>query len=253
MIVLQISDCHLVAAGDTLLGIDTQATLEAVLEHAVAAHQPDAIIASGDLAHAPLAEVYERFGATVRRYTNAPLLCLPGNHDVLAPMVEAGLPMEALQIGNWNIVPLDSHQDDAPAALVEQADRDVAGRALAAASGDHCLVATHHPLVEVNSPWLDKDRIQNPAELVEWLSECSAVSGISRLRGVVFGHAHQAVEEVCGGVPVLGVPSTCFQFLPQSERFSLDDQAPGYRWLFLDDKEGGSGGGFTSRVERLNS
>ena len=165
----------------------------------------------------------------------------------------AGLPMDALQIGNWNIVPLDSHQDDAPAALVEQADRDVAGRALAAASGDHCLVATHHPLVEVNSPWLDKDRIQNPAELVEWLSECSAVSGISRLRGVVFGHAHQAVEEVCGGVPVLGVPSTCFQFLPQSERFSLDDQAPGYRWLFLDDKEGGSGGGFTSRVERLNS
>ena len=62
--VLHISDCHLVAPGETLLQTNTEATLRAVLEQAAdEAMQSgcDAIIASGDLAHTPTVPVYERF------------------------------------------------------------------------------------------------------------------------------------------------------------------------------------------------
>ncbi len=52
--VLHITDTHLRAtAGATLLGVDTAASLAAVLHRAFSEHAPDAVLASGDLAHDP--------------------------------------------------------------------------------------------------------------------------------------------------------------------------------------------------------
>lgn len=233
--VLQISDCHLVLPTATLLGVDTQASLEAVLSQACAQREPDAVIASGDLAHDPTEDVYQRFLQTVRRFTEAPLLCLPGNHDVLSVMQAAGLPMAPLALGAWDIVALDSHEDDAPCALITAQDRQQTGQYLSAAEGKHALLATHHPPVKINSPWLDKDGIQNAGELVSWLAERSVRRGKRRLRGLVFGHVHQSIENRIDQLPVYGTPSTCFQFAPGSKTFTVDRQCPGYRWLHLAD------------------
>ena len=98
---------------------------------------------------------------------------------------------------------------------------------LAAVGDRHVLIATHHPLVDVGCPWLDKDRLQNAKQLLECLSEHSAV------KSLVFGHAHQTVEAHFGHIQLYGTPSTCFQFEPASVAFSIDDAAPGYRWLTL--------------------
>jgi len=246
--VLHISDCHLVVPGAELIGVDTQGSLEAVLTQAVAEYAPDAVIASGDLAHDPTRDVYTRFVATLARYIDAPLMCVPGNHDVLAAMQAAGVPLAPLELGRWSIVPLDSHEDDAPRAHIRQADRRRVAADLTHARGAHCLVATHHHMVGVNCPWLDRDMIQNGQELIEWLSECSAMGGAGRLRSVVFGHVHQIVDATCGGLPVYGVPSTCFQFLPRSESFAVDTLSPGYRWLELADD-----GGMTAQVRRVDT
>lgn len=246
--VLQISDCHLVVPGGSLIGVDTQASLEAVLAQACAEATPEAIIASGDLAHDPSRDVYLRFVETVRRYSSAPLLCLPGNHDVLEVMQAARLPMQTLELGRWSIVWLDSHEDELPVSLVSEQDRQQTGKALQLALGQHALVATHHPLISVNSPWLDKDRIQSAVELIEYLAECSVIGSDVRLRSVVFGHAHQDVEGHCAKVPVYGAPSTCFQFKPGSEKFAIDTLSPGYRWLYLADD-----GGVTTQIRRVES
>ena len=246
--VLQISDCHLLVPGASLIGVDTQASLEAVLEQACAEATPEAIIASGDIAHDPTRDVYQRFVETVRRYSSAPLLCLPGNHDVLGVMRTAGLPMAGLDIGCWSIVWLDSHEDELPVSLVREQDRAAAGKALELARGQYALLATHHPLISVNCPWLDKDRIQSAEELIEYLAECSVVGGDVRLRGVVFGHAHQEVQGSCASVPVYGAPSTCFQFAPDSEKFAVDTLSPGYRWLYLADD-----GDVTTQIRRVES
>ena len=231
--VLQITDCHLVAPDTTLLGVDTQASLEAVLAQACAQQAPAAVIASGDLAHDARRDVYLRFLHTLRRFTAAPLLCLPGNHDVLDEMQAADLPMAPLALAAWNIVALDSHEDDVPQALVQDADRLQTGQQIDEAQGDHILLATHHPLVAINSPWLDKDRIKNAVELVSWLAERSVQAGKPRLRAVVFGHAHQRIADDVAELPVFGTPSTCFQFAPGSTTFTVDTTSPGYRWLSL--------------------
>ncbi len=232
---LQISDCHLVTAQERLLGVDTQRSLEAVLEQALAEGTPDAILASGDLAHEATETVYRRFLDTVRRFTDAPLLCLPGNHDVLAAMQAAGLPMAPLQLGSWAVVWIDSHEDDKPRAHIDAADRAAFAAELAGLAAEHVLLATHHPFVAVNAPWLDSDRIQGPEELLEWCAErcVESMQGSGRLQAAVFGHAHQEVSDTCAAWPVYGVPSTCFQFQPRSARFAVDTLPPGYRWLEL--------------------
>ncbi|NKC00253.1 MAG: hypothetical protein GKR90_17455 [Pseudomonadales bacterium] len=252
--VLQITDCHLVVEDALLIGVDTQASLEAVLRQATAERKPDAVLASGDLAHDPMPAVYERFLTTVQEHTDAPLVCAPGNHDVLAAM--SGLPQKDLQIGNWAIVNLDSHEDESTPASVSAQDRERVQQAFAETDADHVLLSTHHPFVAVGAPWLDRDRIQNPEELVKWLAECSRSDSdpaesqsAGRIRAIVFGHAHQEVSGHCENVPVYGAPSTCFQFKPRSQTFAIDDEGdgrhPGFRWIELDED-----GAVTTQVGR---
>ena len=222
------------APGQTLLETDTEATLVSVLEAAFAeidVADCDAIIASGDLAHQATEAVYRRFHGLITRFFNGPLLCLPGNHDVLSAMQAASLPMQSIIWSDWQLVALDSHEDDKPQSLITEIDRRALSQAVAGTQSRHILLATHHPLVEVQCPWLDRDRIVGPLELLNWLNQ----EANERLRGAVFGHAHQEVQAMVGPWPVFGVPSTCFQFQPQSARFALDGLAPGYQWLELQD------------------
>ncbi len=244
---LQISDCHLVADG-SLIGVDTEESLKAVLDQALESFEPDALVATGDLAHDPYPQVYERFLNVLQTAYSGPTLCLPGNHDVLDSMVAAGLPLETLELGNWALIPLDSHEDEKTPASVRESDRQDFAQAAQACRAPNLLAFTHHPMVEVNCPWLDRDMIQNGSELVSWLSECSAAdNGEARLRGVAFGHAHQIVEATCGSLPVWGAPSTCFQFLPESQAFAVDTLPPGARRLDLDDD-----GSIMTRVVRAD-
>src|SRR5690606_15849754 len=53
------------------------------------------------------------------------------------------------------------------------------------------------------------------------------------VRCVTWGHVHQESDRERNGVRYLSTPSTCAQFLPQSEFFALDSRPPGMRWLEL--------------------
>lgn len=242
--VLHITDCHLVEAGQTLLGVDTQASLEAVLAQARSQGTCDALVASGDLVHGGSVAVYQRFLDTVRRFFDVPLLCLPGNHDVLANMHHARLPMQALTLGSWLIAPLDSHVDNEPSAYIAPDDLTHLTQAMVASDAQHLLMATHHPLVEIGAPWLDKDRIMRVDEL---MAAIAATLG-ANLCGSIFGHVHQEIEVTSDHGPLLGSPSTCFQFAPNSAKFTLDDKPPGYRWLSLAED-----GCITTKLERLTT
>lgn len=237
---LQITDVHLRARpGDKLLGVDTWASLNAVLDQALAEHHPDALLVTGDIAHDPEPQVYQRFFEHLAMRFAGPVLAVPGNHDVLAGMGRWAPPAQ-LTLSGWTVLGLDSHVDDEPAALVDAAEFELLKAGCAEVGTDHVLIATHHPPVEVGCPWLDKDRIQNGPDLLEWMSEHSKV------RAMVFGHAHQEIESTYRDIKLLGTPSTCFQFAPGSSRFAVDDQKPGYRWLSL-----GADGQVRSKVHRV--
>ncbi|MCB1685586.1 MAG: metallophosphoesterase [Pseudomonadales bacterium] len=249
--VLQITDTHLRAtAGQRLLGVDTQASLEAVLTAAFAVRIPDAVLVTGDIAHDPEPATYERFVALFESYYKGPRLLLAGNHDLWAPLLphqqQAGSrapTAEVLSIGAWDLIGLDSHLDDEPGACPPERllERLQSACADARRAARHVLIALHHPLIPVGSPWLDKDRVHNSDLLLEWLSEHSTA------KAVVFGHAHQIVESIFRDIQLLGAPSTCFQFAPHTEKFTIDDRMPGCRWLFLE-----TDGRVSTQVQRLD-
>lgn len=67
-----------------------------------------------------------------------------------------------------------------------------------------------------------------------------------QIRLVVFGHIHQEFERSRHDIHYLGCPSTCCQFMPESEKLSLDDKEPGFRLIDLYPD-----GSFQTRVEQV--
>ena len=242
-ILLHITDCHLVPTDQQLLHTDTQSALNAVLAQAMREARPDAIVATGDLVHSGGIEVYQQFLSTVESHCAAPLLCLPGNHDRAASMAEAGLPMQSLSLGDWFIGALDSHKDDVPEAHVDEAARAVFRAQWQLQTARYGLLATHHPLLPIGSPWLDKDRISAPEDLLNELVDRAG----PKFCGAIFGHVHQVVHGHYRRCPLLGTPSTGFQFPPRSQQFSVGERTPGCRWLTL-----GDDGQISSRVQWLH-
>jgi len=215
--------------------VDTADTLRKVLAQAVSEAVPDLVIASGDLAHDPEPESYRRFLAVLEEFYQGVVLCLPGNHDKLVPLRRVLTPVldssETVRLGDWEILGFDSHVDDRPEAGLPAAARAALEARIRESAARYLLLACHHPPIDVGCPWLDKDRIQSGGELLEWLAEDT------RVRALIFGHVHQVVEASHRQIALLGTPSTCFQFAPASERFTIDEavgsRQPGYRWLEL--------------------
>ena len=55
----------------------------------------------------------------------------------------------------------------------------------------------------------------------------------TNVRGVLWGHIHQELQQQRNGVQLLASPSTCIQFARGSTDFA-EPLAPGYRWFELD-------------------
>lgn len=231
---LQLSDCHfLPQPGDTLMGVDTEKSFQAVLE-ALRRHPhwpPDLLLLTGDLVQEPLAAPYRR----LHRYL-APLprpwLALPGNHDdprLLAQILCGDSHHCAGQVilgGAWQLIALDSHLAGSHAGRLAPAQLDWLRRCL-----ERCrlpaLIALHHPPVAVGSRWMDTMQLQNAAEFWQQLED------FPQVKGIVFGHVHQEFRGRCQDIPLWSAPSTCFQFKPGSDDFALDALPPGWRWFEL--------------------
>jgi len=92
------------------------------------------------------------------------------------------------------------------------------------------LLCMHHQPVAIGCAWLDQQMIADSAPFIE------SLAGEARLRGIIWGHVHQAytgAEERLPGVKLMSAPSTCVQFAPNSDEFKLDAKSPGYRCLNL--------------------
>ena len=221
--ILQVTDCHLFPDPDaTLLGVCTHASLSSVLQSARAEGDADAVLATGDIAQRASVETYRLFLETLRGYFDAPLLCVPGNHDHGATL-KAVLPTADLHLDGWHVVGIDTHVDDVVGGTV--ASEELAR--LAAVADGPLLVAGHHCPVDTGCAWLDRHRIDNGDDLLRELSDAQAAA-------YVFGHIHQPFDG--GNAPQLvGTPSTCYQFARGTSAFAIDTASPGYRWLELGD------------------
>jgi Icc protein len=225
---LQITDLHLLPAADArLLGVDTAASLDAVLRCALAERTPDALLATGDLVHEPNSTAYARAHAVIARHYRGSMMWLAGNHDLGAPLADARPPLDRLDIGDWSVIGIDTHVDEANGGHVAATELARLRRELDATRARFVIVAGHHPPCPLGMPWLDPDCIDNGAELLALLD------ADARVKAYVCGHVHQETATQHGRLAVYSTPSTCFQFVGRTPRFSVDETPPGWRWLDL--------------------
>jgi len=230
---LHITDTHLHAAAESRMrGVCTAASFSAVVEHAMdCADRPDAILATGDLVQDETRAGYERLQDTLSS-TGLPVYCVPGNHDAPDIMSEVlnRAPFQVggeVHTGNWCLLLLDSHSAGDDGGKLDDGELTRLGDTLAAADASHYLVCLHHHPLPMGSRWLDGVALRNSDEFFDLLDDSS------RVRGVLWGHVHQASDRQRHGVRLMSTPSTCLQFLPNSDSFAVDSRPPGYRWLDL--------------------
>ncbi|MDX1734631.1 MAG: 3',5'-cyclic-AMP phosphodiesterase [Halioglobus sp.] len=232
--VLQITDTHLCAdRGGTLLGMDTDHSLQAVIDLA-RRERPDAdlVLATGDLADGGSPAAYGRLNDYFAQFS-CPSFWLPGNHDDRDAMAsECGGRSQMgqeIRAGSWQVVMLDSQ---IPGEVGGELGADELARldaALAEAAGDglHSLVVLHHHPVLIDCAWLDEQIVADREAFFATLDRYRGV------RAVLWGHVHQEIDARHRDVRLLATPSTCVQFAPGSGDFAAEDQPPGYRWLDL--------------------
>lgn len=231
---VQVTDSHLFGeAGTAMLGVDTDASLRAVLRQIEAdGRHPDLLLATGDLSQDGEAQAYRRFASIL---SEAPALdracvrCLPGNHDLPAVMRQelAEWSAPVTDVGAWRVVTLDTTVPGSNAGHLPDRQLDMLEAALAAAPGRHTLVAMHHNPMQIDSHWHDTMMIDNPQALFKLLTHWPQV------RVLLWGHVHHEFDRRRHNLRMLATPSTCFQFSIRDGKHVVDNMAPGYRWIKL--------------------
>ncbi|MGE0387465.1 MAG: metallophosphoesterase [Gammaproteobacteria bacterium] len=212
-------------------GIDTLASLRAVIDWLPHSAPFAAVVVSGDLVSEESARAYRSLHDHLARI-DAPVYCMPGNHDDI-DLLRAHVPGgnvrldAALDLGGWRIVLLDTRVAGSSDGWLADAELARLDAALAGAAGRPALVFLHHQPVPIGSPWIDSMMVGNADALFAILARHRGV------RALVCGHIHQELDTARDGIRVLGTPSTCAQFVPNHHRYEVEPRPPGYRWLDL--------------------
>lgn len=231
--VLHLTDPHLFADIEgELRGTVTYSSLVRVIEHYKhSGWTADIVAVTGDLIQDNSAEAYEHFKALTRSLA-LPIHCVPGNHDDRALMSDAldAAPFyycDTAELGNWLIAGVDSCIDESAGGVISADELDRLDSAIDGSEAKHVMVCLHHPPVPMGSRWLDTVGLINGHEFL------ARIGASGRVRMAIFGHVHQAYDQMHDGVQIFGTPSTCRQFKPLSDDFAVDRQPPAYRRLTL--------------------
>lgn len=248
--ILQITDLHLMADPRAeLKGVCTRETLQAVLDVVRRDFSSaERLIVTGDLAHDELRETYVALREMLGDWLPK-LRLIPGNHenrdfmgkvfgDQVAVVDDRNVFADS--IGDWRLIGLDSQLPGEVRGQLGEAQRDWLARELAAEPLQPTAVFLHHPPLKVGTGWLDEIRLEDADSLLDLLSRHPQV------KFVCCGHIHQEMTVVRSNTLLLTTPSTCVQFLPETDKLIPDSVPPGFRVFDLE-----SDGSFRTRVVRV--
>lgn len=232
--VLQISDTHLHATVDSRMrGVNTYDTFKSVLLHAQESVRwpADVILVTGDIVQDESRAGYQRFRAEMQAL-GPPVFCIPGNHDdpklmdelLNAPPFKVG---GDVRVATWSFVLLNTFLTGEDAGGLGEKRLHALEAALKDNVSQHVIVCMHHQPLPMGSAWLDGVGLRDAQQFLR------VIDAHANVRCVVWGHVHQASDRRRGAVRYLSTPSTCSQFLPQSDFFALDSRPAGLRWIDL--------------------
>lgn len=235
--IIQITDPHLFADEEKeLLGINTQQSFNQVLKEIKASDfSYELILATGDLTQEDTSkEAYLRFCESIKTL-DKPLFWIPGNHDYQPDMYEElnqkhgniFSEKEILLGDHWQMILLDSQV--AGSAYGELGKHKLEGlkKHLSQHQDRFSLIVLHHHILPTHSAWLDQHNLRDTSDFLEVLQQ------FPNVKGIMYGHIHQAQDLILNQIQVMATPSTCIQFKPDSNKFALDMLQPGWREITL--------------------
>jgi 3',5'-cyclic AMP phosphodiesterase CpdA len=172
---------------------------------------PDALLVSGDIANAALAEEYAQ-ARTELETLRCPVFPIPGNHDRDGPLRTAfGAPPPiaadtfsyAVALGPVRLVALDSTRPGEPGGELDSARLQRLDEALAADKATPTLLAMHHPPIETGLPAMDEIGIPGG----ERAALAAVLARHPQVQMIACGHVHRAIVGSLAGIPVLAIPS----------------------------------------------
>jgi Icc protein len=203
MLIVQLSDTHLVQAPETRPESDDHEShvLRVCAQIRQLGIAPDLVLLTGDLTDSGSAVGYQRLRQALESLA-APFLAIPGNHDDPWLVEQTFGSPRVRDLAGWRIIGLDTTIQGRPEGRI---DVDDTLRLVDSESGRPTLLAMHHPPVSPSShPWFQLDGGKR------LLDELRLRPGV---RGVVSGHLHQAFSSRLGHLKLLGCPSTAYSLV----------------------------------------
>lgn len=196
---------------------------------------PDFVLHTGDVTDDGAEESYH----VAREALSAipyPVYYLPGNHDHSAHfqriMLGRGEPTPTVdyefEVRGVQVICMDSQRPATPPAGRVSDEQLAWLEGFTRAADDRPLiVAVHHNVLPVGTPWWDDYmRMVNGEDFHRAL-----LPARDRIRGVFFGHVHQNVDTVRDGIAYFSVPSSWYQlhnYPGQVESVQDRSAEPGY-------------------------
>ncbi|WP_166258942.1 3',5'-cyclic-AMP phosphodiesterase [Marinobacter salicampi] len=230
--VLQLTDPHLMAdPAGALLGVNTRDSLAAVVAQVKQDHfEPDLVLATGDLAQDGSELAYRAVSEQLARFS-CPSVWLAGNHDspINFNKAIAGTVSDQRHLveGGWQIIALNSSVPGEVHGELANDELAFLDAALAKHPDLPALVTLHHHPVDIGSEWMRNIGLHDREAF--W----QVIDRWPQVKIVLWGHIHQEFDGYREGVRLLATPSTCIQFEKGSQQFSVEENAPGYRWFNL--------------------
>lgn len=228
MKLIQISDCHLFQDKNKqgYGEVNPYQSLVRVLT-VVKQAKPDGIIITGDISGDDSPESYQHLIGLMTDYCcNTPWRVIPGNHDnnpffaqyFADYWLQAGVPWV---LGEVALHGLDSRWQGTQ-GKVDKHQLALVEKAVKALPDLPSILAIHHHPVATRS-WMDKHCLHDTTLLAQHLADVKPIL-------LIHGHIHADHQTAMEHVPVLGVPSSGWQWA-LTESFSVDERSAGFRTI----------------------
>ncbi len=207
--------------------------------------QPDFVVHTGDITANPHPAAYE-LAKEALGGLHVPVYYVRGNHDAAAD-IKASMEMgahEALSAGDDRLVyrfemkdhrflVLDSFgppETDPQGFLTEEQMTFL--REETAGDGPPLVIFMHHPVLPMDSPWMDANMLMMNGEAVHK----ALLPARDRLRGVFLGHVHQSMQTMRDGILYVAAASSFTQFSSWPSDVNVghvEDEGPGFNFVRL--------------------
>ena len=230
-VIIQITDTHLLEYPHLeFVGMHPEQSFHAVIDLMRQQHpQIDMIVHTGDLAQNPTTVTYDRYLKHMQSI-GIPFFQTPGNHDDVSHFPFHGADPHqptVVEIGDWCIILLNSAQPTRIDGKIAEAGLEQLTELLKKHHDRHIMIACHHHPFAMESAWIDQHKLKNSSDLLE------TIRPFSNIKAIICGHVHQDSINRWQDIQLLSTPSTCIQFKPKSDKFALDEEHPGYRYICL--------------------